>query len=213
MANDIAKFFGGHQIPSREKLSEALAGYAAGKSQLMGKALLRFTKTGTWVFGVDNEALELGTKLVGNPMSLSSGYIAWWMSKVEGEVMQPLSLGPVDASKLAPVSSGGIPPGAKKPSGRGWEPQSAVDLLTRDAVPLGMVYKTSSLGGMKALLGLSGDISYGLMEDSRRVYPIIELDSDSYTHKEYGQVFIPVLNLVGWLDEAGQEVNDLKKLL
>lgn len=213
MANDVAKFFGGHQLPDRAKLSKALAGFSAEKNALMGKALLRLTKVGTWVFGADSEAMKNGTRLIGNPSSLSSGYIAWWQSQVEGEVMQPLSLGPVDPNALSEVNSGGIPPGKKVASGKGWEPQASIDLITQADVPLSLVYKSSSMGGMRALLTLAGDIAVDMEENAARCYPVIELDTDSYQHKEFGQVFTPMLTIVGWLDAEGKEVKDASSLI
>lgn len=213
MANDIQKFFGGHQLPDKAKLSQALAGFSAAKNALMGKALLRLTKQGVWVFGADSEVLKSGTQLIGNPASLSSGYVAWWQSQIEGEVMQPLSMGPVDPTKLSPVNSGSIPPGKKVPSGKGWENQASIDLITKADVPLQLVYKSSSMGGMKTLLTLAGEIAFGLDENPARVYPVIELDVDSYIHKEFGQVFTPVLSIVSWLDAAGEPIKDGNSLL
>ena len=213
MANDIQKFFGGHQLPDKAKLSQALAGFSAAKNALMGKALLRLTKQGVWVFGADSEVLKSGTQLIGNPASLSSGYVAWWQSQIEGEVMQPLSMGPVDPTKLSPVNSGSIPPGKKVPSGKGWENQASIDLITKADVPLQLVYKSSSMGGMKTLLTLAGEIAYGMDENPARVYPVIELDVDSYIHKEFGQVFTPVLSIVSWLDAAGEPIKDGNSLL
>ena len=212
MANDVAKFFGGANVPSRENLAKKLAGFSAAKNALMGKALLRLTKEGRWVFGQDSIAMKEGTILIANPASLASGYVAWWMGKIEGEVMQPLSAGPVDPSTLPEVNSGSVPPGKKAPSGKGWENQASVDLITQAEVPLSLIYKSSSLGGMKALLTLAGEISFGLTEDERRVYPLIELGTDSYQHKEFGEVFTPELHIVGWLDEAGEPVKEFKKL-
>ena len=209
---DLTTFFGGHKLPSRDKLAESLAGFAATKSSIMGKALLRLTKQGIWVFGVDNDELEIGTHLIVNPGSLASGYVAWWLGKVEDEIMQPLSMGPVDPNKLGPVNSGTIPPGKKEKSGKGWEAQSSVDMITQGDVPVTLCYKSSSLGGMKCLLTLAGDIVVGLSEDQRRVYPIVEVGVDSYQHKEYGEVFTPQLPIVGWLDEKGEPVVDQAKL-
>lgn len=213
MANDIQKFFGGHQLPDKAKLTQALAGFSAAKNALMGKALLRLTKQGVWVFGADSEVLKNGTVLIGNPASLSSGYVAWWQSQIEGEVMQPLSMGPVDPTKLSPVNSGSIPPGKKAPSGKGWENQASIDLITQADVPLSLIYKSSSMGGMKTLLTLAGEIAFGMDENPARVYPLIELDVDSYIHKEFGQVFTPVLEIVGWLNAAGEPIKDSNSLL
>jgi len=213
MSTDVQKFFSGHQLPDRAKLSDALAGFSAAKNALMGKALLRLTKQGTWVFGADSEAMKNGTRLIANPNSLSSGYVAWWQSKIEGEVMQPLSLGPVDPTKLSEVNSGTIPPGKKVPSGKGWESQASIDLITQAKVPLNLIYKSSSMGGMKALLTLAGEIAFGMSENPERCYPIVELDTDSYVHKEFGEVFTPMLTIVGWLDAKGEEVKDANSLL
>lgn len=214
MGTDVQKFFGGHQLPSKEKMAEALAGFAASKSALGGKPLLKFTKdSGQWVFGISNEALPHGTRLIVNPASLSSGFIAWWLGQIEGEIMQPLTMGPVDPNKLGPVNSGGIPPGQKKPSGQGWQPQSSVEMITEDKVPLQMVYKTSSIGGLRCLMDLASDIVYGQSENPARVYPVVELQGDSYPHKEFGTVHTPILAVVGWLDEQGKPVSDTAQLM
>jgi hypothetical protein len=213
MANDIQKFFSGHQLVDAKKLAESLAGFSAAKNALMGKALLKLTKAGVWVFGADNEVLKSGTLLIAHPGSLQSGYVAWWMGKIEGEKMQPVSLGPVDATTLGEVNSGGIPPGFKKPSGKGWESQASIDLITQADTPLSLVYKTSSLGGMKALLTLAGEIAFGMSENPNRVYPLIEVSVDSYIHKEYGEVFTPMLTVEGWLGADGNPVKDLSSLL
>lgn len=215
MANDVTKFFSGHQLPDRAKLSEALTGLSASKASMSGKAILRFSKLGVWVFGPDSEELKPGTKLIANPASLSSGYIAWWMGQVEGEHMQALSLGPVDASKLGPVNSGGIPPGAKKASGAGWQAQLSIDMITQSDTPLSLVYKASSRGGLTAIMDLAGTIAYEMSLDAKRCYPVVEMAGDSYQHsdKEIGEVQIPIINVVGWLDEDGKELKDLSSLM
>lgn len=213
MAYDIQKFFGGHQLPDKVKLSETLANFSAAKHSLMGKALLRLTKAGVWVFGADNETLANGTRLIGNPNSLQAGYVAWYEGKIEGEKMQSINMGPIDPTTLGPVNSGSIPPGKKAPSGKGWENQASIDLVTDSKTPLSLLYKTSSLGGMKTLLTLAGEIAYGMSENPNRIYPVIELDTDSYVHKEFGPVHTPVMSIVGWLDAEGNEVKEVSSLL
>lgn len=213
MANDVQKFFSGHQLPDRAKLTDAMAHLSAAKNTMMGKALLKLTKVGVWVFGADNEKLKPGTVLIGNPASISSGYVAWWQSQIEGEKMQPVHLGPVDPNTLGEVNSGGIPPGKKVASGKGWESQASIDLITQAEVPLSMIYKTSSMGGMRALLTLVGEVSYGMSENPQRAFPLIECSVDSYQHKEFGEVFTPVLSIVGWLDAEGNPVKELSSLI
>lgn len=210
MANDVAKFFGNVQLPSRDKLQQDLASLGAAKAGLMGgQALLRLTKVGQWVLGQESEAVHEGQQFIVNPVSVQTGYVAWWQGGIEGEVMQPLSMGPVDPDKLGPVNSGGIPPGGKAPSGRGWEDQVSVNLASFDGMQV--VYRTNSLGGRRAILDLAGKIAYGYQENPKRFYPVIELSSDSYQHKnkEYGTIYNPILNIVAWLDENGKPVSDV----
>ncbi len=213
MSTDIAKFFSGYQVPDAKKLADALAGFSASKNSLTGKALLKLTKQGLWVFGIDSEILPQKTQLIAYPGSLSSGYVAWWLGKIEGETMQPLTSGPVDASKLPPVNSGSIPPGKKEASGRGWETQASIEFMTQDSTPLHLIYKTSSLGGLKSLLTLAGEIAFGLSENPQRAYPLVSATEDFYIHKEWGKVFIPVLILEGWLDAEGKPVEEKRRLV
>jgi len=212
MGTDIQKFFSGHKPAERAKLGQALAGLAAAKHALTGKALLRLTKQGVWVFGADSEAFDTKQYLIANPESIASGYVAWYMGKIEGERMQPVTQGPIDGSTLPPVNSGSVPPGKKEPSGRGWESQTAVDLITNDDPPLQLIYKTSSRGGMMALLGLAGEVAIGMEENPDRAYPLVELGVEFYVHKEWGKVFTPTLSIAGWLDAEGNPVVDKKKL-
>lgn len=218
MANDVQKFFSGHQVPDRKSLSTALKGLSAVKSTLSGnKALLKFSKVGKWVLGMDNEEVKPGTRFIADPASLSWGFVAWWLAQVEDERMQPLSAGPVDPTTLPPVNSGGIPPGSKdkKPSGVGWQSQLSIEMVTQSDVPLAVLYKTSSRGGLTAIMDLAGAMDAGMQENPNRCYPVLEVAQDSYIHKnkEIGQVLIPIINIVGWLDADGKEVKDLKSLI
>lgn len=203
MSNEIARFFGDNvQLPAtRDDLVAGLMDFASMKSAIDGVSLLRLTKQeGEWVFGMDNE--KWSGELIANPSGFKSGYIAWHAGTIEKEVMQPLSLGPIDPSTLPPVM-------AKK----GWEPQVSMDLISRHEVPLRLVYKSSNRGGTRALLGLASAIAVGLREEPGRVYPVITLGSDSYTHKEYGKIYTPVFTIVGWLDANGKPVETRRKLV
>lgn len=210
--NDLVKFFGSAQPPATDDLVKNLSALASAKTALMGKALLRLTKTGQWVFGADSDEYD-GTPLVANPASFASGYVAWYQGQKEGEHMQPLSMGPVDPQSLEPVKSGTVPPGAKEVSGRGWENQFSLELVSRHDTPVHLLYATAAVGGTRALLTLAGDIAYAIIEDPRRSYPLIKLGVDSYKHKQYGTVFTPLLEITGWLDAEGNDVTDRKKLV
>ena len=105
------------------------------------------------------------------------------------------------------------PPGKKETSGRGWETQASIELITQHDTPLHLVYKTSSLGGLKGLLTLAGEIAFGMSENPARAYPLIELEADFYTHKEWGKVFTPSLSIRGWLNAEGKPVEEKRRLV
>lgn len=209
MNKDVVEFFGGNALPQKADLASALSNFAAAKSSLLGKSLLRLARSGHWVFGQNNEPLPENVRVIVNPASIASGYIAWYNGEPEHEYMKPITEGPVDISTLpADLKSGTTPPGKDIPSGRGWETQLAADMVTEDEVPLQLQYKTSSKGGVRAMLNLAGDIAKAVAEDERRSYPVVELKTDSYTHKnrEYGKIYVPDFKVVGWLDSEGKPV-------
>jgi hypothetical protein len=201
----IAKFFGGNvDIPrNRKALSDALEGLSAAvRVTAGGRSLLKLSKTGQWNFGVDNVRLEAGTFLVVNPASFASGFVAWHKGQIEGEYMNPIESGPVNYRSLPEVNSK-----------QGWQAQLGVLMATLDDPPLNLEYKTNSVGGIKALSKLMGEIAFGLKADSRRVFPVISIGSDSYIHREWGEVFTPVFEIAYWLDENGNRVEDRKSLV
>lgn len=200
MANDIVKFFGTQQ-PISPGLIDQLKHFAAGKQAMAGKALLKLNKAGVWVFGAGNTVVRKGTVLIVNPPSMSSGFVAWHKAKVEAEFMQPIQLGPVPLEKLHAVESKS-----------GWQAQVSVELMTQDEIPVQLAFKSSSMGGQEAFFDLAGSLVFGLSEDKRRVYPLIELTTSSYQHDEYGTVYKPGFTVVGWLDANGAALTDTPKL-
>ena len=200
MSTEITKFFG-NRNHNQTKSVEGLKAF--GQTRFGdGRAMLKLTKSGDWVFGSDKELLKPGTELYVDPHSLASGYVAWHKGNVEDEVMKPVSEGPVDANSLKEVQ-------AKK----GWEPQSSIDLLLMDDKPIQIIYKTSSYGGLKEMTALAGELAIGLAENPDRCYAVIQLNVDSYEHSEYGTVYTPELNVVRWTDAGGNEMKERRKLV
>ncbi len=201
MSNDLMTLFGTLPV-NRSALSEALSGLARARVQSGGKALLRLTKDkGIWVFGQDSEKLQEDI-LVVNPASFATGYVAWNAGQIEGEVMQPLQRGPVDIATLPEVR-------AKN----GWQSQVSFDLTTQDEPHLQLIYKTNNRGGTNATLSLAGEIAWGMEENADRAYPLVQLSTGSYVHREYGLIHTPKFFIVGWLDEEGQVLKERPALV
>lgn len=200
MANEITKFFEGrvaktNAVDTFRSFSKTPVGN--------GRALLRLTKSGQWVMGADSEELEIGTQLYADPMSLSAGYVAWHKGQIEGEIMQPILDGPVDPGRLSPVQ-------AKQ----GWQAQASLQmLLPDDEQPVQLLYKVSSIGGMRLMTRLAGEFALAMHENPSRRYAVIELGTDSYVHKEWGETFTPEFKIVKWLDEKGEEIKTRKRLV
>lgn len=189
MSNDLTKFFGNNTPLTDELLAKAtgaMVGLATSRES--GTTLLRLTKVGEWVMGADNELVETGSVVTVDPLSFSAGYVAWHGGQIEGEVMHPIF--DMDNAKfdLKPVQ-------AKK----GWEPQLSMHLVLDD---IKLIYKTSSRGGLNAIRSLAALVASQLGGGNR--FCQVTLGIDSYRHKEFGVVFVPMFGIVGWVDVEGK---------
>jgi hypothetical protein len=189
-SKELAFFSSGSMPVAASVVAKNLAAVGAQRGSKLNKPLLRFTKSGEWVFGADNEELDDGARLAVNPASFKVGYIAWNGGAVAGEKM--VALGQVLNSEDLPEVD----------SETGWQPQISVDLAGLTADKSGFrdeyVFKTTSNGGRDCLMDLAAELSEELENNSGRI-PVVELSSESYRHKKYGTVHKPVLKLVEWI--------------
>ena len=75
------------------------------------------------------------------------------------------------------------------------------------------LYKGNTYGFKGAFDQLIGQIQarYGFTPnegEKRFFWPIIVLKQESYAHEKYGQIFNPILEIVGWADENGDYEED-----
>jgi len=152
-----------------------------------GIPLLRFTRDGTWVVGVNNEPVSDGTQALVHLDKLRAGYVAWKAGRPVGEEMRSLLLeGPVDPSSLPPVDAP-----------RGWEPQIAIGMTLLDD-GLEVEFKSSSVGGRQAFASLLKAIYRQRLENQDEIVPVVSLTKGQYTHPDYGVVYTPRLVVVDW---------------
>ena len=46
--------------------------------------------------------------------------------------------------------------------------------------------------------------AYGKRADKQpKSLPVVELQPDSYKHRQYGKIYVPALHIVGWTDANG----------
>jgi hypothetical protein len=72
-----------------------------------------------------------------------------------------------------------------------------------DDVGTEVLYKTSSVGGMRACDNFFAKLVEQLRTDPAHPVAIVQLESDSYQHSQYGQTFVPIIEIVGWADMTG----------
>lgn len=163
-----------------------------------GTPLLRLLKRGNWVFGMENEEVQGGSRWIVNPMSLAHGYCCWVetagndKNKLRGEVM-------VSITKPKPA----LPPPIE---GTPYKEQRAFNLKCYDGEDAGteVTYKTNSDGGMKAFDKLILAIQQRLVADPLHCCPVLVLGAESYDHPKWGETWKPIFDIVSWSDMNGE---------
>ena len=180
-------------LPAVQSLTTALRSVAA-ESANVGGCIIKMDKFGSWVYGADQTEVEDDSTWAVNPFSFVHGYIAWGEGEVLGEKMAPIT------QPLPEV--GAPPPNAKK----GWESQVGLSMKCLNGEDEGLEarYCATSLGGKRAMQALAVAIAAQVEADSTKPVPVVRLKTDHYTHKQYGKVFTPVLEVVKWISMDGE---------
>lgn len=164
---------------------------------------LKFSK-GEWLKGQNDDEIKIGTQLVANLEDLSVGWIQWADKKPVVREMGLLAQGHVPARRTELGLTDQTEWEVDK-DGKPQDPWSftnelpVVDLDTGEQMTISM----SSKGGIGAIGNLCK--AYGKERAARLakdMVPVIELDRDSYKHKEYGKTYVPVLKLAGWMENG-----------
>ena len=160
-----------------------------------GTTILKMDKTGYWVFGADSTDIDPETEWAINPNEFLHGYIAWGEGVVLGEKMVSVSQ---PLPELEPA-----PSGARK----GWETQLGMSLqaLTGEDAGLSVRYTATSVGGRNAIQKIANAIADQLESNPSKPVAVVKLAKETYQHKQYGKIFTPVMNVVGWVGMDGSE--------
>ncbi len=173
--------------------SELAKSLTAAKSRISRDAgdnpFLRLIKSGEWVYGADDVEVQEGSLWVINSASLSEGFAAWGKggSGLQGEEMVPMTGTPVVLTDLPDV-------------GAQWKKQIGFMLycLNGDDKGTQVLYKTTSVGGLKAANQLIQNIVDQIKSAPEAILPIVALETDSYKHKEYGKIYTPIFEVKDW---------------
>jgi hypothetical protein len=162
---------------------------------------LKFSK-GEWLKGQNDDEVELGKLLAANMAELSIGWIRWEDKKPVERRMGLLAHGhkPESRGELGFTDHAQWDLDA---TGKPQDPWSFTNELPVADPETGeqMTISMSSKGGIGAIGNLCK--AYGKEYRQRDgLIPVIELGRDSYKHKEYGKTYVPVLNIVDWVENG-----------
>ena len=193
--------FSSANLPSVQSLSTALRSIQNEVGPI-SSVILKMDKTGTWVFGADQDEVESESTWAVNPFSFIHGVIAWGDGEVLAEKMVPVSE-PLPELEAAP-------PGAKK----GWETQVGLSLkcVSGEDKDMEARFTTTSVGGKRAVQTLALAIAEQVEKDQAKPVPVVRLKKDHYTHKSYGKIFTPVFEVVEWVSMNGTSESGAEKL-
>jgi hypothetical protein len=210
---DHANDNGDHEKPGGKQVAPAPAGGAltslaalqtalgrVNTAAVLGRSglpMLLFKRegSGTWMFGQKKTIPEPGSRWAVNPTTFQYGFICFNdANKVVGEhlvsVSQPKPL-------ITDMQDVGFP----------WQEEWAVNLKCLDGADAGteLTLKATTRGQIQAVVILIDLVRDRLNSGQHegKIAPIVLLEKDSYPHKEYGKVWIPVLNTVDWMPLDG----------
>lgn len=192
------------EITSLVGLGQAAAAASSGLST--GDCFGAFTKLGAWEFGQEKIQTEEGSRWAINPLSLCHGWIHWPESGRPTERM-------VKATQPLPEES-------DLPEKDGeWVGNYSFQALCQNGEDEGqqVIFKGSSMGFRKAWSSVTEAIAAQAVAGTGEVVPVVELESDSYTHAKYGKIMTPDIQVKSWMtmdglaDESEEEPEQLEK--
>lgn len=197
--SNLIKFPGGGMPAKTEDLVAGLQnvtshiGPSAG-----GTPFLRLGKDGIWVYGQENIDVEEGSLWAINPYSIQHGFAAWGDGELFGEVMVPFNQAPPQRGSLQDY-------------GVEWKAQTSMLMQCTSGEDKGQVvmYKGTSIGMQNAVKELVNALINQIQANPKNIVPVVALDVDSYTHKKYGQTFVPIIDIQSWVSmETGETSED-----
>jgi hypothetical protein len=191
--------FGNAQLPSVASLASALKKNVVNIAP-SGMAILKFDKTGAWVFGANADETEDGSLWAVNPYSFSHGYIAWGDGQPVGEIMGPMT---DDLPQVGPLPTGA--------DDKGWQTQVGIALKCISGQDKGLEvrFSTTSVGGKRAVQALGLALAEQIDKDQTNPVAVVTLEGDSYKHSSYGKVHTPEFTIVKFVAIDGDAVAEV----
>ncbi len=186
---------GNSNLPANiQNMATALAASASSAgASTSTDAYMKFSKFGEWIYGVENVEVEPGSVWAVNPLGFQHGWTAWG-TKAHGTSGQNMGECMVPAVHPMPLEE-------NLPAVKGdWMKAVGIQMLctTGEDEGVQVMFKTNSHGGRKAYAAIVQAVTARIVAGEPDCMPLVELKADSYEHKEYGKIFTPILEIVGW---------------
>lgn len=202
--NDITKA-SANAVGALGGLASNLANLQASMPATVSDPYLRLLTDGEWVYGSSDTPVEDGTLWAISPQSLQHGLVSWTnnppemkkANEIVGEVMVDAGSPLPDVSTL-PVSD------------TPYKKQYACVMVCVAGKNKGdqVLYKSTSMGGVRAFEGLVSSIVKQLSADPANPVPVVELGVDSYKHKSYGKTYVPDIKIDSWAALDATEIEE-----
>lgn len=190
---EVAKFTGGGLPANPEDLETGLKNVQQSiQASTGGVPFLRLSRAGFFIYGAENTEVEEGSEWAINPYSIMHGFACWAPGELLDERMVPFTEPPPNKAELPDL-------------GQSWDQQIAMVMQCMNGEDEGtlVLYKGTSTGLRNASKELIGALIAQLQKDKQNIVPVVELEADSYKHKEYGQIFYPILTIKSWMNMEG----------
>lgn len=205
----------GFNVQSLDDMADMIAGGLTQSQQTAptlsgGSPLIRLLKRGAWVVGQNDETFAPSTPWLVAVLTMQHGWSCWTN-------YEPGKKNDLIDEKMSPAFGPLMPQPADTPAGWKYKVQRQVEMKALDGSMPQVLYKTTSDGGLKAMVGLGQKIVARIREEKvkklqaeamgidyqMRFCPILTLGADSYKHQAYGETWYPVFTVIGWADQDG----------
>jgi hypothetical protein len=150
--------------------------------------------SGTYVVGQKKVIVQAGSRWAFNPTTFCWGYVAFAKDNKVHERLVSVSKAKPDVTKLPDV-------------GAEWQDALTVNVKCIDGIDKGLeaIFKASTDGSIKEVMRLLEKVRDRINsgEHDGKIVPIGTLEKDSYQHADFGRVWIPVFEIVGWMTLDG----------
>lgn len=183
-------------LASLQSLKAGLTNVRSSVRVASGDPFLRLLTDGTWVYGSDDTEVQEGSLWAIHPASLQHGFVKWTdydedekrSNEIVDERMVPMTAALPNVEELPKTEWK-------------WAQQLSLVVVCVSGEDKGtqVLFKTTSVGGKKAVNELLDAILAQLDTDPAHPVPVVNLEVGSYKHRKYGKTYYPILTIKKWV--------------